>query len=119
MKTYILNSMKTYILNSMKAITATALISGGIALSAPTFAITPQGDLVTTKIDIRDLETDRGIAKVYEFLARRAEIACVTSGNRSLSTRKIEDACTENLLTDFVQDVDDTHLTAYYQKMSS
>jgi len=111
--------MKTHILNSVKALTATALISGGMALSAPAYAINAQGDKVTTKIDLRDLETDRGITRVYEALARRAKNACTTRGAKPIANRIAEKACTENLLIDFVQDVGNDRLTAYHEKMQS
>jgi len=111
--------MKTHLLNSVKALTATALISGGIALSVPAAAITTQADIVTTTIDTRDLETDRGVEKIYKSLARRAESACRTPGSKSLSSKQIESVCTENLLIDFVQDVDDARLTSYHEKMQS
>jgi len=111
--------MKTDLLNSVKALGATALISCGIALSAPAFAITTQADIVTTTIDIRDLETDYGVAKIYKSLARRAEKACATWGTRSISARQAEDVCAGKLLIDFVQDVDDERLTRYHEKMQS
>lgn len=111
--------MKNYLLNSVKALTATALISGGIAISVPAYAISTQGEKVTTTIDIRDLETDRGIAKIYKSLERRAESACETPGTKSVNSRQAEEACTENLLIDFVQDVGDARLTGYHEKMQS
>jgi len=111
--------MKTHLLNSVKALTATALISGGIALSVPASATASQADIVTTKIDIRDLETDRGIAQIYKSLARRAESACRTSGQKSIHARNVENLCTDDLLIDFVQDVGDDRLTAYYERMNS
>ena len=111
--------MKTPILNSVKALTVTALMGSGIALSVPAAAITTQGDTITAKIDIRDLETNRGVAKIYKSLSRRAENACKTTGNKSLDARRTEKTCTENLLIDFVQDVGDDRLTSYHQKMNS
>jgi len=92
--------MKTHLLNSAKALTATALITGGIALTTPAYAITTQSDQVTTKIDVRDLQSERGIERVYKALANRAESACITRGNKSLNARKVEDACVERLLSD-------------------
>jgi len=111
--------MKTHLLNSVKALAATALISGGIALSAPAYAISTQAETVTTKIDIRDLETDRGVERIYEALARSAKAACSAPGTKSIGTRIAEKSCTEGLLIDFVQDVDDARLTSYHQKMQS
>ena len=111
--------MKTHIFNAAKFLTATALISGGIALSVPAAAITTHTDIVTTTIDIRDLETDRGVAKIYKTLVRRADSACKTPGSKSVSMRQAEDVCAENLLIDFVQDVDDVRLTNYHEKMQS
>lgn len=111
--------MKTYLLNTAKAFAATTMIAGGIAVTAPAYAISTQADIVTTKIDIRDLETDYGIAKVYKALSRRAKSACTTPGAKALSSRQAEEACTENLLIDFVQDVDDERLTRYHENMQS
>jgi len=111
--------MKTYLIHSIKALTATALISGGIALAAPAYAISAQSDQITTKIDIRDLETDYGVAKVYEALERRAESACRTPGMKSISSRNAEEVCAEDLLVDFIQDVDDGRLTSYHEKMQN
>ena len=111
--------MKTHLLNSVKVLTATALISGGIALSVPAYAISMQSEKVTTKIDVRDLETDHGVAKIYAALSRRAKSACTAPGTKTIKARLEEKECAENLLTDFVQDVGDERLTTYYQKMHS
>ena len=96
-----------------------AFISGGIAISVPAAAIAPQADIVTTTIDIRDLETDRGVAKVYKSLSRRAERACASPGVKSMRTKQADDACAESLLIDFVQDVGHETLNDYHQKMHS
>jgi len=111
--------MKTYLLNSTKALSALALISGALAVTAPAIAAPTQTHIVTTTIDARDLETDRGVAKIYKTLARRAENACSTSGHKPISARRAEDACAQDLLIDFVQDVDDERLTSYFEKMQS
>jgi len=111
--------MKNHILNAAKALTATVLISGGIALAAPAYAISTQADQVITKIDLRDLETDYGVAKVYAALERRAKNACSTPGAKSIGTRIVDRNCTKNLLIDFVEDVDDARLTVYHEKMQS
>ena len=111
--------MKTHLLHSIKALAATALIGGGVALTAPAYAISPQSDTVTTTIDVRDLKTDYGIAKVYESLERRAETACATAGIKGLSAKNSEKICAEDLLIDFVQDVGHDRLTQYHENMQS
>jgi len=111
--------MKTHLSNSIKVLSVTALLSGGIALSMPAEAISNQVDTITTKIDIRDLETDYGIAKIYAALERRAESACYTAGVKGLSIRNADKICAEDLLVDFVQDVGDDRLTRYHEKMQS
>lgn len=111
--------MKTQLLHSVKAMTVMAVISGAIAINGSAAAITTQSDIVTTTIDIRDLETDRGLAKIYKSLTRRAKKACTASGAKSVSTRVAEQTCTKNLLIEFVQNVDDVRLTRYHEKMQS
>ena len=111
--------MKTYIANSAKSLIAAAFISAGVALSAPAYAMVGPNDIVTTTIDVRDLETDRGVKHVYKSLERRAESACYTVGAKSLNDRNAEKTCAEDLLIDFVLNVDNERLSAYHVKMQS
>lgn len=111
--------MKTHLSNTIKILTTTALIGGTIAATTPAYAIPTIGETVTTTIDARDLKTERGVAKIYQALERRAENACSASGSRGLGARSLEKECAQNLLMEFVQDIGDNSLTNYYEKMQS
>jgi len=83
------------------------------------YAISAQQDTVTTKIDLRDLETQRGIEKTYAALTRKAEISCTVPGQQPLEMRIFARDCTAKLLAEFIEDVDNIQLSAYHVKMTS
>ena len=93
----------------MIAITMAAL---GTAAAPAAFATTPSD--VSVKIDARYLETDWGVEKVYNTLARRAEKACVSSGTKNISARKYERDCMTNLLDDFIESAGHDKLSTYH-----
>ena len=99
--------------------TTIALIAGGaFALTTPALA-NPAADIVTTTIDKRDLATEYGVERVYNALSRKAETSCERAGLVPMSIKRAEQACTRQLLEDFVSDVDNTSLTRYHVNKTS
>lgn len=101
----------------------TALLSCAV-LAAAAFVPTAANaaitgvDKVKVTIDKRDLQTDYGIARVYENLSKRAEQSCGVKTRTSLSQREAAKTCAENLLISFVKDVNHNGLTQYHRAMS-
>jgi len=102
-----------------KGLLAVALLTSGVALTSPAYAINAQQEKVSVSIDARDLETDRGVERIYRTLSKKAENSCVTPGVKSVSDRMIEKACVKRLLTEFIVDVDHVKLNAYHAAYSS
>ena len=99
--------------------TTIALIAGGaFALTTPALA-SPAADIVTTTIDKRDLTTEYGVERVYNALSRKAETSCERAGLVPMSIKRAEQACTRQLLEDFVFDVDNGNLTRYHVNKTS
>ena len=99
--------------------TTIALMAGGaFALTTPALA-SPAADIVTTTIDKRDLATEYGVERVYNALSRKAETSCESAGLVSLSVKRAEEACTRQLLEDFVFDADNGNLTCYHVNKTS
>jgi len=101
----------------IKSITIALLIGGTVAITAPALA-NPATDIVTTTIDKRDLATDYGVKRVYKALERVAENSCKTSGRAPIRIRRYENQCAQQLLDDFVLDVDNGSLTQYHENKS-
>jgi len=91
-------------------------MSAGLAFSAiPANAYIPKSSKVEIKINAVDLESDRGIQRVYSYLTDQAEQACESPGRSSIATRQFEKTCTEGLLSSFIEDVNDERLTNYHK----
>ncbi len=101
--------------NRVNAFTlATCIAVMGFA-SAPAYANTRVSDTVTTRIDSYLLNSDNGARRIYKKLSKRAKNACKTSGHQTLHDRRVNDACADGLLNDFVVDLNDARVTAYHQ----
>lgn len=103
----------------IKTTTAALLVSGSFAITTPAFAGPQNAKIVKTTIDQRDLETDYGVERVYNALARKAESSCTSPGRVPLSIRHMEEQCTEDLLEDFIFDVGNEALTRFHVSQSS
>ena len=94
-----------------------------IAVAALGFAVAPAAfaapsDTVRVKIDMRYLETDWGVEKVYKTLSHKAERACSVKFPRGLAMQKYERDCMSDLLDDFIKNADHERLTTYHASLT-
>lgn len=93
-------------------------IAGALALplmfASPALAGAPYGEDVSVTINGTDLKNPQGVTKVYETLVGKAETACHENGRLSLSDRRAEHKCIDNLVEDFVLDIAHPELTALH-----
>ena len=106
--------MKTNLLSSARTLAILGAFSATAAMTIPAYAISPQTEEVSVKIDARDLVTERGIERVYKTLAKKAKNSCETSGTRGIAENLAEKACAKELLREFVKNADSVKLTTYY-----
>ena len=106
--------MKTFVLNSARSLAILGALSATAAITAPAYAISPQTQEVSVKIDARDLATDRGVERVYKTLAKKAKSSCEISGTRGIEDKVAEKECAKALLRDFVESTDNVKLSSYY-----
>jgi len=98
-------------------ILAAVVMTAGLAFSAiPANAYIPKSSKVEIKINAVDLETDRGVERVYAYMTSQAERSCESSSRTNIAVRQYEEACTASLLTSFVDDVNNDRLTAYHER---
>ena len=102
----------------IKTTTIALIAVGAFALSTPALA-SPAADIVTTTIDKRDLTTEYGVERVYNALSRKAETSCERAGLVPMSIKRAEEACTRQLLEDFIFDADNGNLTRYHVNKTS
>jgi len=102
--------------NRVNAFTMIACIATIGLASAPAQASPSSPETVTTRVDGYLLKSENGAQRVYDKLSNRAESACTTNGRQTLVERRISNACTTNLLNDFVVDLNDARVTAYHQR---
>ena len=102
----------------IKTTTLAIIIGGSVAITTPALA-SPATEIVTTTIDQRDLATDYGVERVYKALERKAETSCKTPGRVPITVRNFENQCAQQLLEDFVIDVDNGNLTRYHASQST
>jgi len=100
-----------------KTTTIALIACGAFALTTP--ALASSAYIVTTTIDKRDLATEYGIERVYNALSRKAERSCERAGLVPMSIKRAEEACTRQLLEDFVFGVDNGDLTRYHANKTS
>jgi len=89
----------------------------GTAVAPAAFAVS--ANEVSISIDARYLETDWGVAKVYDKLSHKAESACDVGHTRNLTARKMARDCMSNLLDDFIKNAKHEKLTAYHESKIS
>ena len=98
-------------------ILAAAALSVGLAFSAiPANAYIPKSSKVEITINAVDLESERGIQRVYNYLTDQAEQACESPGRTTIAVRQFEKNCTAGLLSSFIDDVNDERLTNYHER---
>jgi len=102
-------------MTNFKTLTIAVLATTGFAISAPSFAAVNIGEQVETQIRISDLETEQGLATVYEQLRETAAVECGVDRRMTLSDRRAVESCAANLLEDFVESVGDDRLTRIHE----
>ena len=95
-----------------------AVVGTMVFASTPAYAIMSQPDIVTTKVDIRDLKTNYGVKRVYAQLAKKADASCGVKVERNIAARIAAQKCAMTLLASFVEDLDHKALTAHYNRMT-
>jgi len=97
-----------------------AALAAGLGFSAvPASAITSSTNIVSTQVDTSNLETAQGVSDIYQSLSQNANKACQTVGRVTLSNKRVEALCSASLLKDFIADLNDPRVTAYYTKTIS
>lgn len=100
-------------------ILATVAVTAGLVFSAmPANAYIPRSDEISIRVNPVDLETDRGIQRVYEYMTQEAANACDFNG-MSIQERRIEEQCAAELLEDFVFDLNDKRLIEFHNSQIS
>ncbi len=102
-----------------KGLLVAAMIAGGGLITSSAHAINAPTQTVSVKIDMRDLKTEKGVERVYKTLSYKAKTSCTTSGAKPISQKIEERACTERLLTEFVENIDHERLNAYHARMQA
>jgi UrcA family protein len=112
--------------NTLKPLTATALLSGGIALlSTSAFAAATNtqkvtanayGEDVTITVPMDLLDTEEGTRSLYAALERRAEKSCKTTIPLRVGHPISAKRCKNTLMDDFVTEISDEGLSALHQK---
>lgn len=100
------------------ALLSCAVIAAAASMPTAANAAITGTDNVTVTIDKRDLQTNHGIARVYDTLSKRAEVSCGVAARTSLSQRNAAKACADDLLLSFVKDIGHSDLTQYHWVMS-
>jgi len=100
-------------------ILAAVALTAGLVLSAmPANAYIPRSDEVSIRVNPVDLETERGVQRVYEYMTQEATNACNFNG-MSIKERRLEEKCVADLLDDFVTDLNDKRLIDYHYSQIS
>lgn len=101
-------------------ILAAAVMTAGLVFSAiPANAYIPRDNQISIHVNQVELETQDGIQRVYEYMAREATNACEFSTGRSLTAKRLEAQCAADLLDDFVVDLNDTRLIDFHKSQIS
>jgi UrcA family protein len=99
------------------ALTASVAVLG--LTSVPVQAKIASTDTITTSIDGYLLTSEAGAQRVYAKLSKIAENSCDSGGHQTLLDRRVNRACTVNLLNDFIVDLGDARVTAYHQRATA
>ncbi len=102
-------------MRNLKLTLITALAASTFAAAIPSHAITASSDIVETTIKKADLKTERGVQKVYDELKRTAESRCDVPGRQNILSKRVEQRCTERLLSDFVESAQSERLMAHHK----
>lgn len=95
------------------------IAASALAVTMPAQAAPSQVERVEVRIDPYDLQSERGIARVYKRLQTKAESACTTSGLQPLAQVRASKACTQALLAEFVEDLGHDGLSQYHTQMTA
>ena len=99
---------------------AAAVLTTGLVLSAmPANAYIPRDSEISIRVDPVELETQRGVQRVYQYMTSEAENACDFGRSVSISAKRLEKKCVADLLDDFVFDLNDKRLIDYHEAQTS
>ena len=104
---------------NLKNISIAAIAVGTIVMTLPAQAAISTSDKVETRISVIDLQTERGLIRVYEQLRETAERECDMDRFLSLREKRQAEECASDLLDDFVNSVDDIRLTRMHQEKTT
>ncbi len=104
---------------NIKTITVSTLALAAVATTIPANAAIPKADRVETRVRVVDLQTEDGLNRVYDQLLRQAEKECAPVRRTILSERQIAEACTADLLNDFIVDIGNEKLTRIHQEKTA
>lgn len=110
---------------SVKASLATVMAAGALFTALPAQAMVPNNSRVSIVVKTQDLETDAGIAKVYQEMTAKAQASCGEVGflnasptrMTSLHEKYINKRCSVKLLSSFIRDLGNERLSAYHVTM--
>ena len=100
---------------NFKTLALTAILATGTLSAIPAQAATGFEKDVTVRVKIADLQTETGLLRVYDTLKRNADNACGVSRANTIFDRKTAQDCANDLLDDFVSDLDDVNLSRLHQ----
>lgn len=98
----------------VKSQIAAVCVASVMWAAVPLQASATQGEHVSVRVDISQIDQQDGVATVYTQLTQEAQMACTPEGFQSLIIKKISEKCTKNLLNDFIVDLDIASLTSYH-----
>jgi len=99
------------------ALLSCAVVAAAAFVPAAAHASTQPVQTVTTKIDLRDLQTNYGIQRVYKRLTRKADTSCGVRITAGIANLKASRDCAAVLLSSFIDDLDHDRLTVYHRNM--
>ncbi|NNC38745.1 MAG: UrcA family protein [Acidimicrobiales bacterium] len=101
-------------------IIAASVMTAGLIFSAiPANAYIPRDNQISIRVNPVELETQAGVQRVYDYMAREATHACAARSGSSLTAKRIEAQCAADLLDDFVFDLNDKRLIDYHKTQIS
>ncbi len=101
-------------LNS-KTLVVTCVALASTATAIPASAYINNVSEVETRIRVSDLQTEKGLMRVYSHLERTANQRCGVFRAQSLSDKRLAKDCAEGLLEEFILSVNDSNLTKLYE----
>ena len=101
-------------LNS-KTLVVTCVALASTATAIPASAYINNASEVETRIRVTDLQTEKGLMKVYTHLEKTANQRCGVFRATTLTDKKVAEICAEGLLEEFILSVNDSNLTKLYE----